>query len=47
MVERYMKTDYDMIDSLNRRIADCILRGDLLLADSLIKTRESVERICS
>jgi len=39
MVERYMKTDYDMIDSLNRRIADCILRGDLLLADSLIKTK--------
>lgn len=39
MVGRYLKTDYDMLDSLNRAISSYILQGELVKADSLIRTK--------
>lgn len=42
MADRYARTDYDKLDSLNRTINECIVNGELERADSLINTKGDV-----
>lgn len=42
MVERYSKIDYDELDKFNLEISNYILNGELLKADSLLKTKGDV-----
>lgn len=42
MVERYSKIDYDELDNFNLEISNYILNGELLKADSLLKTKGDV-----
>ncbi len=39
MAERYSKTDYDQLDEFNRRVGELILNGELVKADSLIRSK--------
>ena len=39
LVNWYMKTDFDHLDDLNRRIADALIEGRLHEADSLINSQ--------
>lgn len=39
LVDWYMKTDFDHLDDLNRRIADALINGRLQEADSLINSQ--------
>ena len=43
MVERYSKIDYDQLDDFNRQVSEYILNGELTKADSLLKTKGSIE----
>lgn len=43
MVERYSKIDYDQLDDFNRKVSEYILHGELTKADSLLKTKGSIE----
>ena len=43
MVERYAKVDFDQMDEFNREINICILKGELLKADSLINCKGSID----
>lgn len=43
MVERYAKVDFDQMDEFNREINTCILKGELLKADSLINCKGSID----
>ncbi|MBQ3363261.1 MAG: hypothetical protein IJG42_04880 [Muribaculaceae bacterium] len=42
MAEHYARTDYEHLDSLNAAINDCIIKGELEKADSLINTKGDV-----
>lgn len=42
MADRYARTDYDKLDSLNAVINECIANGELEKADSLIDTKGPV-----
>ncbi len=42
MADRYARTDYDVLDSLNAAINKCIVDGELDKADSLINTKGNV-----
>ena len=44
MAERYSKTDWDRKDDFNRQIGWLILNGELIKADSLIKSKGSMEK---
>lgn len=39
MSERYAKVDYDQLDEFSRRVNDYILNGELMKADSMLKTK--------
>ncbi len=39
MAKQYAEMDYDQMDSLNQVISDCILNGELLRADSLLRSK--------
>lgn len=39
MADRYSRLDYDQLDNFYREVSDCILRGDLVKADSLLNTK--------
>lgn len=43
MVEMYSKIDYDQLDDFNRQVSDLILSGELSKADSLLKTKGTIE----
>lgn len=43
MVEKYSKIDYDQLDEFNRQVSDFILSGELSKADSLLKTKGTIE----
>lgn len=43
MVEEYSKIDYDQLDDFNKQVSECILNGDLAKADSLLKTKGTIE----
>lgn len=43
MVEKYSKIDYDQLDDFNRQVSDFILSGELIKADSLLKTKGTIE----
>ena len=45
LVERYVSTDYDLVSKENRRINALIMSGELEKADSLIGSREDLERL--
>ena len=42
MVERYSRIDYDQLDSFNEKVAMYILNGELVKADSLIRSKGSL-----
>lgn len=42
MAERYSKMDFDQLDEFNRQVSWCIINGDLIKADSLIKSKGSM-----
>ena len=42
MAERYSKMDFDRLDDFNRQVGWLILNGDLIKADSLIKSKGSM-----
>ena len=44
MAERYSKMDWDRLDDFNRQIGWLILNGELIKADSLIKSKGSMEK---
>ena len=39
MAERYSMIDFDQLDEFNRRVSECIIEGQLVEADSLIKSK--------
>lgn len=43
MVEKYSKIDYDQLDDFNRQVSAFILSGELSKADSLLRTKGSIE----
>ena len=43
MVEMYSKIDYDQLDDFNRQVSNLILSGELSKADSLLKTKGTIE----
>ena len=43
MAERYVSTDYDQLDDFNRRVQAYIESGQLTKADSMIRTKGSLE----
>ncbi len=43
MAEHYARTDYEHLDSLNAAINDCIIKGELVKADSLINSKGDVK----
>lgn len=43
MVESYSKIDYDQLDDFSKQVSDFILNGELMKADSLLKTKGSIE----
>lgn len=43
MVNRFSKTDFDIVDDFNRRIAQLILDGKLTKADSLLNTKGDIQ----
>lgn len=43
MVEEYSKIDYDQLDEFSRKVSECILNGKLVKADSLLKSKGSIE----
>lgn len=43
MAERYALVDYDQIDEFNQRVTDLILEGELTRADSLLRSKGSVD----
>jgi hypothetical protein len=44
MAEHYARTDYDKLDSLNAAINNCIVKGELEKADSLINTKGDIRQ---
>lgn len=44
MAERYSKMDFDRLDDFNRQVSWLILNGELIKADSLIKSKGSMEK---
>ena len=44
MAERYARTDYDRLDSLNRRINACIANGDFAQATTLINAKGNLSQ---
>jgi len=42
MAKRYAELDYDQMDELNGRISECILNGELVKADSLLRTKGDI-----
>lgn len=44
MAERYSKMDFDRLDDFERKISWLILNGDLIKADSLIKSKGNMEK---
>ena len=46
MVERYSKIDYDQMSEFDQRISELILNGDLIKADSMLRTKGDInERV--
>lgn len=43
MVEEYSKIDYDQLDDFNKQVSECILNGELTKADSLLRTKGTIE----
>lgn len=43
MVEEYSKIDYDQLDEFSQRVSESILNGELTKADSLLKSKGSIE----
>ena len=43
MAEHYARTDYEHLDSLNAAINDCIIKGELVKADSLINSKGDIK----
>ena len=43
MVESYSKIDYDQLDDFSKQVSEFILNGELIKADSLLKTKGSIE----
>ena len=43
MAERYSKIDFDQLDEFNRQVSWLILNGELIKADSLIKSKGNME----
>ena len=43
MADHYARTDYNKLDSLNVAINDCIIKGELEKADSLINTKGDIK----
>ena len=43
MVESYSKIDYDLLDDFSKQVSEFILNGELMKADSLLKTKGSIE----
>lgn len=44
MAQRYASIDYDQMDDINREITECIMRGELHLADSMMKSKGSIAK---
>lgn len=44
MAEHYAQVDYDQLDDFNRQVCDCILNGDIIKADSLLRSKGNVEQ---
>lgn len=44
MAERFAKTDFDQLDSFNIQINNCLLNGELLRADSLLRTKGDLQQ---
>lgn len=42
MVERYSKIDYDQLDEFDQRISELILNGELIKADSMLRTKGDI-----
>lgn len=48
MAKEYSQIDYDQLDELNRQISDAILNGELMRADSLLRSKGDINsRIAS
>lgn len=43
MAERYSTMDYDLLDEFNKKVTNCILNGKLTEADSLLRSKGSIE----
>lgn len=43
MVENYSKIDYDQLDDFSKQVSEFILNGELMKADSLLRTKGSIE----
>lgn len=43
MAERYATIDYDLLDEFNKKVTNCILNGKLTEADSLLRSKGSIE----
>ena len=44
MAQRYTELDYDRMSELNQQISDCILNGELVRADSLLRTKGDIKQ---
>lgn len=43
MAEHYSQVDYDQLDAFNLEVSDCILNGELVKADSLLRSKGDVD----
>ena len=43
MAEQYALVDYDLLDAFNQQVSECILNGELLKADSLLRSKGNVD----
>lgn len=43
MAEHYAQVDYDLLDDFNRQVNECILNGELIKADSLLRSKGDVD----
>ena len=43
MAERYAQMDYDQMDEFNQQVSDLILEGNLLQADSLLRSKGDID----